>query len=85
MSLLTSQELTIVADPGTKDETRTEVRGRVDGNKAFFPVHTPVYAGNVVERSDPRGGTLRMKVKKVTVYDSGSPAVNHIEAVLHAV
>lgn len=82
MSLLTSQNLTIVADPGTSAESRTNVLGRVDGRAGYFPIDTPVNVGNVIEWPDPRGGTLRMKVTKVTVYDGGSSAVNHVKVVL---
>jgi len=80
MSLLNRMALVLVKNPETPDESRLDVRGNIVGNKGYFPVDIPIYVGDFVERADPRGDVVKQRVTRVTVWDAGSPAVNHIEA-----
>lgn len=57
------------------------MRGRVDGNRAFFPLTTKVEVGDLIERPAPGDNEVILQtVKSLKIFDQGSAAANHVEA-----
>src|SRR5437016_3907729 len=69
------RDVTIIKNFGASNEQRVTVRGFVQAEKGFFDVKGAVYEGDVVEVSDPRGGTRQLTVSRVKVHDYGSSAL----------
>lgn len=63
------QDVVVVSNPGQADESRQTVRAQVQSSKAFFDVDAPVYEGNALELSDPRGGVRTVYVTDVKIND----------------
>lgn len=72
-------DVVIVHAPGTPEETRIPTRVQLQADSGCFEVDTPVYAGDIVELPDPRGGTRRMHVTKIDINDtSATPSMVHM-------
>lgn len=79
MSLLFQRTLRIVRDEGTEAETSRDSRGNVVDRVAYLPLGTDVRVGDaisVVGGNHPARG----HVTSIRVFDTGSRAVNHLEA-----
>lgn len=74
----------IIHAEGTPSEKRIEVRALTQSNSAFFDLDTPIYEGDFVEMTDPRGGVLRYYVKQIEINDtegsSSFAGMGHIKA-----
>lgn len=81
MSLITKREIRVIRNLGSSNEDSCTLRGNVVGARAYFPIGSDVQQGDVIETP---GATPERRgvVRTITVFDSGSPAVNHLEATL---
>jgi class 3 adenylate cyclase len=79
---LGAQEVTIVHAEGTAQEQRHQLDAIIQADSGFFDIDAPVYEGDIVEASDPRGGTRRLLVRKLDINQAPSNAKNmsHIQA-----
>lgn len=71
----------IIHNEGTDAEEVREAWAHVQAESGFFDLTTPIYEGDVVEVSDPRGGrdgVERRLAVKVDINRSGDAAVDHI-------
>lgn len=74
-----AKKVVIVHHEGTDSEERREVEAHIQADSGFFAVETPIYDGDVVLISDPRGGTDRRLAAKVKVNDYGPSRMQHTE------
>lgn len=74
-----SEQVTVVHNPGTDDESRTDVEAHIQPQAGFFAVDTPIYEGDVVELDDPRGGRDRRLVREVRINNPRGAAFNGME------
>ena len=72
-----AKKVVIVHHEGTDSEERHEVEAHIQADSGFFAVETPIYDGDVVLISDPRGGTDRRLAARVKVNDYGRPRMQH--------
>jgi hypothetical protein len=75
VTLFDSRRLVVVRASGTPSENRHEIRGRVQGTKAFFSPETDVEPGDVVEDAEGRSRKVR-SVAPAQAYGR----VDHLEA-----
>ncbi len=77
-------DVTVVNKPGTADEIRRELQAHVQSAKAFFDIDAPIWKGDEIHTSDPRGGTRILYVTDVKINDvrkaSGLDGMSHIVA-----
>ena len=78
-----TQQVVIIHDEGGQDETRHQVEAHIQARSGFFEVETPIYAGDVVELDDPRGGRERRLAAEVRVNNPGGSfdRMSHIKVV----
>lgn len=76
---LGAEQVTIVHAEGTEEERRVEVQAHVQPETGFFEVDAPIYEGDVVLVSDPRGGVERRLAGTVKIYNVGPSQVRHTE------
>lgn len=67
-----TQQVVIIRNEGTSDETRTEVEAHIQARTGSFEVETPIYEGDIVELDDPRGGRERRLVTDVRINNAGA-------------
>lgn len=76
--------VTIVHREPDGGETRTQVEAQIQAELGFFDVDAPIYDGDTVLATDPRGGERELYVKRVNIYNargiSGMANMAHIEA-----
>lgn len=76
-----TETVVIIHDHGTEREQRHDVEAHVQGQLAVFAVDAPVFEGDRLEMTDPRGGMRVMWVTQVEIFKTPrSPSMNHIEA-----
>lgn len=70
----------VTVRPGTNSPGRDVAvfEALVQSETVDFNVDTPVYEGDQMEWSDPRGGSTVVYAKKVKVFNAGSPFMRHI-------
>lgn len=64
-----TQQVVIIHNEGTEDETRTEAQAHIQARQGFFEVETRIYEGDIVEMDDPRGGRERRLAAEVLVHN----------------
>lgn len=78
---LGTKQVTIVHLEGSEDEVRIEAEALIQAKSGFFDIATPIYEGDIVEFSDPRGGTDRKQASEVHVNDFGPEDMRHTKVV----
>ncbi len=68
-------KVTVVHDPGTEDEERSETEAHIQAKARFFAIDTPIYEGDVVEFLDPRGMTKKVAATVDVNNPAGSSSV----------
>lgn len=71
--------VTVIHNAGTEDEERFEAEAHIQAKTGFFAVDTPIYEGDVVEFSDPRGGLAQKVAESVDVNNPTGPAFRGME------
>lgn len=71
--------VTVINNPAAADERRFETEAHIQAKAGFFAVNTPIYEGDVVEFSDPRGGTTRKVAASVDVNNPTGPSFRGTE------
>jgi uncharacterized protein (TIGR02391 family) len=61
----------LVKNPGTPEETKTEILAQLSPERGLFLPETPVHEGDVIEAPDPRGGVRRLTVARVDIFERG--------------
>jgi len=73
----------VVIEPGGRGPDSREpvpLDAHVQSKRAFFAVDAPVFEGDVLEVSDPRGGVARFEITAVDVHNYGPAHLRHLEA-----
>lgn len=78
-----TQMVVVIHPEANGGELRHEVEAQVQPKKAFFDADAPVFEGDRIELTDPRGGSRVVWITDVDVHQAGghmSSFMSHIEA-----
>jgi uncharacterized protein (TIGR02391 family) len=74
-----TEKVAVIHAAGTDSEERFELEAHIQPKIGFFAVEAPIYEGDIVLVSDPRGGIDRRLAGEVNVYNVGSQGMRHTE------
>jgi hypothetical protein len=74
-----TEDVIVIHNEGQPGERRFTVEAHVQPELGFFELDTPIFEGDVVEMTDPRGGARRLGVAKVDLYKSTSLAHTEVK------
>lgn len=76
----------VVVRPKDPSTGAFQIEARIAKNKYSLPIDAPVYAGDVIERRDPRGGVIEFVVDDVEFHPDpfsvGRMATDHLAAIV---